>query len=256
MKDGDRYSRQTRFAEIGPAGQARLRGGFVTIIGCGALGSGVALSLGRAGVGRLRIVDRDLLEMSNLARQVLFEEEDVRRGLPKAVAAAGRLRKINSEVQVEPVFADVTPSNVLSLIEGSDVVTDGSDNMELRFLLNEACVKMNVPWVYGGAAASRGMTMTILPGRGPCLRCVIEELPAPGALRTTAEVGVLNTLTGMVSAIESNEALKLLLGSGPPNTSLLRFDIWTLDFQRSRVQRRADCPTCGLRRFERLEAPS
>jgi adenylyltransferase/sulfurtransferase len=253
MDKGDRYSRQTRFAKIGAEGQEKLRNGFVTIVGCGALGSGIAHNLARAGVGRLRIVDRDYLEVSNLARQALFEEEDVRRRLPKAVAAANRLRQINSEVQIEPIFADVSGDNVLGLIAGSHVVADGSDNMKLRFVLNDACVKTGVPWVYGGALASRGMTMTILPGRGPCLRCVVEELPPPGAILTANEAGVLNTLTATVSAIQSNEVLKLLLGLGPANTGLLRFDIWTLDFQRSEVKRRADCPTCGLRKFDYLK---
>ena len=255
MDNDERYSRQTRFVKIGAEGQEKLRNGFVTIVGCGALGSGIAHNLARAGVGRLRIVDRDCLEMSNLARQMLFEEEDVRRRLPKAVAAANRLRRINSEVQVEPILAEVTGSNVLGLIEGSHVVADGSDNMKLRFVLNDACVKTGVPWVYGGALASRGMSMTILPGRGPCLRCVVEELPPPGAILTASEAGVLNTLTATVSAIQSNEVLKLLLGLGPANTALLRFDIWTLDFQRSEVKRRADCPTCGLGKFEFLKAP-
>jgi adenylyltransferase/sulfurtransferase len=253
MDKDDRYSRQTRFARIGDEGQEKLRSGFVTILGCGALGSAIAHNLARAGVGRLRLVDRDYLEMSNLARQVLYEEEDVRRRLPKAVAAANRIRQINSEVQVEPIFADVSPGNVLELIAGSNVVADGSDNMKLRFVLNDACVKTGVPWVYGGALASRGMSMTILPGRGPCLRCLVEDLPPPGAIQTANEAGVLNTLTAAVSAIQSNEVLKLLLGLGPANTGLLRFDIWTLDFQHSEVARRADCPACGLRKFEFLE---
>jgi len=250
----DRYSRQARFSKIGPEGQEKLRKSSVVIVGCGALGSGVAQNLGRAGVGRLRIVDRDFLEMSNLARQVLFEEEDAVRHLPKAVAAANRLRRINSEIEVEPIVADVTPRNILSLIEGADVIADGSDNMDLRFLLNDACVKRGIPWVYGGAVASEGMTMTIRPGEGPCLRCVLEELPEPMALQTCNEVGVLNTLTGLVSAIQSNEVLKLLVGSGPPNPGLLRFDVWTLNFQTSALSRRADCPACGVRKFEYLEA--
>jgi len=252
----ERYSRQMRFAPIGPAGQERLRNGFVVVLGCGALGSGVVQNLGRAGVGRLRIVDRDILEMSNLARQVLFEEEDVCRRLPKAVAAAERIRRINSEIQVENVVAEISPKNVLQLIEGAQVVADGTDNMEARFLINDACVKSGVPWVYGGAVASSGMTMTVLPGRSACLRCVLEELPGPQSLRSCNEAGVLNTLTGIVSAIQSNEVLKLLTGAGEPNPGLLRFDVWTLEFNRSGVKRRADCPACGLRRFDYLEAPA
>lgn len=253
MERDDRYSRQVRFAPLGPEGQERLRRGCVAIIGCGALGSGVAQNLGRAGVGRLRIVDRDFLEMSNLARQVLFEEEDVARHLPKAVAAAQRLRRINSEIAVEPVVADVTPDNILDLIDGADAVADGSDNMELRFLLNDACVKNGIPWVYGGALGATGMSMTVRPGRGPCLRCVLEELPPPGTLLTANEAGVLNTLTSIVSAIESNEILKLLTGSGRPNPDLLRVDVWTLEFRRSALVRRFNCPTCGQGRFDFLD---
>jgi len=256
VPDNERYSRQMRFAPIGPAGQERLRNGFVAVLGCGALGSGIVQNLGRAGVGRLRIVDRDVLQMSNLARQVLFEEEDARRRLPKAVVAAERIRRVNSEIQAESVVADISPANVMQLIAGAQVVADGTDNMQARFLINDACVKAGIPWVYGGALASSGMTMTILPGRSACLRCVLEELPGAGVVKTCAEAGVLNTLTGMVSAIQSNEILKLLIGGGEPNAALLRFDIWTLQFNRSIVKRRADCPACGLRRFDFLDVPA
>jgi adenylyltransferase/sulfurtransferase len=244
-----------RFAPIGTQGQERLRKSRVTILGCGALGSGIAQSLGRAGVGRLRIVDRDFLEWSNLARQVLFDEEDVRNHTPKAVAAASRLRRINSEIEVEPVVSDIVPSNILSFIEDADAVADGSDNMDLRFLVNDACVKLGKPWVYGGAVAASGMTMTVRPGVTACLRCLLEESPPSGALPTCNEVGVLNTLTGLLSSIQSNEIIKLLIGAGKPNESLLRLDVWSLEFQFSRVERRADCPACGIRRFDYLEGP-
>lgn len=254
MNTEGRYSRQERFAEIGAEGQEKLREARVAVLGCGALGSGIAQSLGRAGVGFLRIVDRDLLEWSNLARQVLFEEEDVRQHAPKAVAAVRRLQKINSEIVVEPVIAEISKGNILSLIEDVDVVADGSDNMELRFLVNEACLKLNKPWVYGGALGSRGMTMTIRPGVTPCLRCVMEELPPAGTLLTCNEAGVLNTLTGMVSSIQANEVIKLLTGSPDVNETLLRFDIWTLEFQKSRIARRADCPACVRGRYDFLDA--
>lgn len=254
MPENERYSRQMRFAPIGQAGQDRLRSGFVVVLGCGALGSGIVQNLGRAGVGRLRIVDRDFLELSNLARQVLFEEEDVRRRLPKAVAAAERIRRVNSEIEVESVVAEISPSNIMQLIDGAKVVADGTDNMEARFLINDACVKAGIPWVYGGAIASSGMSMTILPGRGPCLRCVLEELPGAQSLKSCNELGVLNSLTGMVSAIQSNEVIKLLTGGGEPNTALLRFDIWTLQFHSSLATRRPDCPACGMGRFDYLHA--
>jgi adenylyltransferase/sulfurtransferase len=256
MDPEGRYSRQVRFAKIGVEGQEKLRNSRVTVLGCGALGGGIAQCLGRAGVGRLRIVDRDFLEWSNLARQVLFDEEDVRDHTPKAVAAARRLRRVNSEIEVEPVVADITPTNVLSLIEDADVVADGSDNMELRFLVNDACVKLSKPWVYGGAVAARGMTMTVRPGTTACLRCVLEDAPSAEALPTCNEVGVLNTLTGLLSSIQSNEVIKLLIGSGEVNEALLRVDVWSLTFEASRVERRGDCPACALRRFDFLDAPA
>jgi len=248
----DRYDRQMRFAPIGRDGQARLCRGFVVILGCGALGSGVAHNLARAGVGRLRIVDRDILDITNLHRQVLYTEEDVRQRLPKAVATAKHLEEINSGVVVEPIVAEVNGANVLQLIEGADVVADGMDNMAARFVINDACVKLGIPYVYGGAVAAGGMTMTVLPGRGPCFRCLVEDLPPPGTVKTCADVGVINPLTSMVSAIESGEVMKILVGRGEPNTCLLRFDVWDLSFHRSRVRRRPDCPACGLRRFDFL----
>jgi len=251
----DRYSRQMLFAPLGQRGQERLRKSFVVIMGCGAVGSGIAQNLGRAGVGRLRIVDRDRLEMSNLARQVLFEEEDARQRLPKAEAAARRMRAINSEISVEPVVADVGVANVLDLVQDADLILDGSDNMDLRFLLNDACVKTGTPWIYGGAIASECMSMTLLPGRGPCLRCVLEKLPPAGAVKKCVETGVLNTVVAAVSAIESSEAIKLLAGVGDPNPDLIHFDIWTLRFRRSRIARRPDCPACVQGRFEYLDAP-
>ena len=248
-----RYSRQSRFAPLGAEGQRRLHQSRVVVMGCGALGSGIAHILCRAGVGRLRIVDRDILQLHNLPRKALYDEADVRDRLPKAVAAARRLKAINSETEIEPIITEVTAANILPLLDGADAVADGSDNMALRFLLNDACVKRGVPWVYGGAVASSGMTMTIRPGVGPCLRCVIEELPGPCAIQTCEQLGVLNTLTTIVSAIESNEIIKLLSGRGEPNPDLLRFDVWDLSFARSAVRRRPDCPACGLKRYDYLE---
>ena len=249
-RDNERYSRQTLFAPLGKAGQQRLLESHAVIVGCGALGSGIAHNLARAGVGRLRIVDRDRIELSNLARQVLYREEDVRQGLPKAVAATRLLAEINSEIALEPIVIEVDAGNVDSVVEGADVVVDGSDNMKLRFILNDACVRRRIPWVYGGALASWGMTMTILPGRSPCLRCVLEEEPPPGVVKTANDMGVLNTITGLVSAIESNEAMKILAGAGEANPDLLRIDVWTLTFRRSAIRRRVDCPTCGDKALE------
>ncbi len=243
----ERYSRQALFAPLGPEGQRRLLASSAVVMGCGALGSGAAHHLARAGVGRLRLIDRDRIEWSNLARQELYREEDVRNSLFKAEAAAAMIQEINSDVRVQPIVSDVDETNIDDLLSDADVVVDGADNMEMRFIVNAACVRHRIPWVYGGAVAATGMTMTILPGRSACLQCVIDELPPPGAVKTANDVGVLNTLTGIVSAIESNEAIKILAGAGAPNADLLRIDVWNLTFKKSRVHRRPDCPVCGER---------
>ena len=248
-----RYDRQMRFEPIGEEGQARLREGCVVIMGCGAVGSGIAHNLARAGVGRLRLVDGDRVEWSNLPRQTLFSEADARRGVPKAAAAAQRLREMNSEVVVEALVTEVDSRNAVELVAGADATADGLDNMEARLVVNDACVRSRVPWVYGGAVASQGMTMTIVPGEGPCLRCLVEDLPPRGAVATCNELGVINPGPGVVSALESCEVMKLLTGRGRPNTGLLRFDVWEVRFRQSVVARRSDCPACGLGRYDFLE---
>ncbi|MBN1810792.1 MAG: ThiF family adenylyltransferase, partial [Anaerolineae bacterium] len=189
MSELDRYSRQILLPEIGITGQERLLASSVTVVGCGALGSVIASTLVRAGVGRVKIVDRDYIELNNLQRQMLFDEEDIARGLPKAVAAAEKLRKVNSHVDIEPVVADVNPDNVERLIGDVDLVMDGTDNFEIRFLLNDACVKHDVPWVYGGVIATYGMMRVIIPHRGPCFRCMLTEIPTPGSTPTCDTVG-------------------------------------------------------------------
>jgi len=240
-----RYSRQILFAGIGEKGQRRLAESHVAIVGCGALGSGAVQNLARAGVGRLTVVDRDFLEVSNLHRQCLYEEEDVLRRLPKAVAAAGRVRRINSEVEIAPVVEDVHRGNVCDILRGAHIVLDGTDNMETRFLVNDACLKLGIPWVYGGAVASTGMTMTILPGKTPCLRCVFGGPPPPGSLPTADTMGVLNTLTAAISALEASEVIKFLVGGHALNDALIQFDVWEPDFRKIPVQRRPDCRACA-----------
>lgn len=241
----ERYDRQMRFAPIGEHGQNRLYAGHVTIIGCGALGSGIAHNLARAGIGHLRIIDRDRLETSNLHRQMLYTEADVYAQKDKAVAAADRLREINSEIEIEPIVTEVTAENIADLIKNTDIVADGLDNMAARFLVNEACVRARVPYIYAGAVAAEGMSMTILPGKGPCLRCLIEDVPPPGSIKTCNDIGVINPVTSMVSAIVSCEVMKLLTGQGEPNTSLLHFDVWAMAWHSSLVHRRQQCPVCG-----------
>ena len=202
--DTQRYDRQMRFAPIGEAGQKRLRAGHVTIIGCGALGSGIAHNLARAGIGHLRIIDRDRLETSNLHRQMLYTEADVRAKKPKAIAAADHLRDINSEIEIEPIVTKVTAENIGDLIKHTDLVADGLDNMDARFVVNEACVRAHIPYIYAGAVAAEGMSMTILPGNGPCLRCLIEEAPPPGSIKTCNDLGVINPVT-TIDSPHSNE---------------------------------------------------
>lgn len=250
----ERYSRQILFKGIGEAGQERLWSARATIIGCGALGSGSAERLVRAGVGAVRLCDRDFVELDNLQRQSLYDESDVKASLPKAVAAANKLRTINSSVAIEPVVVDVTPSNIEQLIEGSDVVIDGTDNFETRFLLNDACVKNSIPWIYGACVGSYGLIMPVVPGKGPCLRCLLPEIPAPGKSQTCDTVGVLNTIASTVSAIQCNEAIKLLTGNeallmkGP-----LAIDLWSNAFRPLAANREGSCKTCSQRIFEFLD---
>lgn len=229
--DPDRYSRQVRFAPLGPEGQSRLAGARVAVVGCGALGSVVAMALVRAGVGFLRIIDRDVPELSNLPRQVLFDEADVAAGIPKAVAAAAHLGRINSAAKIEPVVADLTPMNASALLEGVDLFVDGTDNFEARFIVNEHACRHGVPWVYGGAIGAEGRVMTIVPGRTTCLRCLIPEPPAPGAMPTCDTAGILGPAAMVVGAVEAAEAIKLIVGMADQRTDrlgnrLLICDLW------------------------------
>jgi adenylyltransferase/sulfurtransferase len=253
----ERYSRQVRFPGVGEDGQRRLLGSRVTLCGCGALGTVLANALVRAGVGHLRLVDRDFIETSNLQRQVLFDERDVADNLPKAEAAARKLAAVNSSVRVEPVVADVDRTNVLDLVSDADVILDGSDNFELRYLLNDAAVKLGKPWVYGGCVGSHGMTMTILPGETPCLRCVFEAAPAPGEAGTCETAGVLGPAVGIVAGFQAAEAIKILTGRRDRiNRDLIYVDVWENVQRRIKVaplRGAVDCPCCGRRRFEWLE---
>lgn len=250
----DRYSRQILFSGIGRQGQERLAASRVTVIGCGALGAMQAEMLARAGVGFLRLVDRDFIEESNLHRQIMFEERDVADRLPKAVAAAARVNRINSEVQAEAVVKDVNYSNIEELIGDVDVVLDGADNFEVRFLLNDAAVKLGKPWVYGAAVGAYGVQMTIRPGVTPCLRCVFPEMPPPGTSPTCDTAGVILPIIATVSSYQIAETLKLLTGQlDRLHGSLMQFDLWLNSHTRLNVRERMpDCPTCGEGRFEYL----
>src|SRR6266403_622260 len=223
----DRYSRQMRFPGIGEEGQQRLLHSHVTLCGCGALGTVLANALVRAGVGHLRLVDRDFIETNNLQRQVLFDEHDVAENLPKAEAAARKLSAINSSVHVEPVVTDIDRTNIMELIRDADLILDGTDNFEIRYLINDVAVKTGKPWVYGGSIGSHGQTMTILPGETPCLRCVFEAGPAPGEAATCETAGVLSPIVNIIASFQATEALKILAGRRDRiNRDLLYFDVW------------------------------
>lgn len=249
-----RYHRQMLFAPIGAEGQERLRRARVGLVGCGALGSVIAGHLVRAGVGFLRIVDRDFIELNNLQRQMLYTEQDVAQRLPKAIAAAAHLREVNSEVVVEPMVADVNPFSIGRFADDLDLLVDGTDNFSTRFLVNDLAVSRGLPWVYGGVIGASGMTMTIVPGDGPCLRCLFPQPPPPGSVPTCDTAGVLNTVVGVVGAIEANEVFKLLTDPEARNRGLLTTDLWDLRFESVAVARDPLCPACGLRTFPFLEA--
>jgi adenylyltransferase/sulfurtransferase len=253
--DLSRYARQIIFPDLGQAGQRRLLDATVVLIGCGATGTVIANHLVRSGVGRLRIIDRDFIELNNLQRQLLFDEQDMAEGLPKAEAARRKLARINSAITVEGIVADVTADNILDLLAGADLAMDGADNFEARFLLNDACVQLGLPWIYTGVIASYGMTMTIRPGATACLRCLLGQMPAPGTAPTCDTAGVLAPSVSVVASIAAGEALKLLAGFGELNTgSLLNFDLLDNSLERFEVLRRPDCPACGQRDLEFLHA--
>jgi molybdopterin/thiamine biosynthesis adenylyltransferase len=249
-----RYAKQILFGPIGKEGQSRLSRARITVVGLGALGSMIANHLARAGAGFLRLVDRDFVELDNLQRQVLYDEEDVRAALPKAAAAAGKLARINSEVTLEARVCDVNHTNAEELVRDVDLLLDGTDNFETRFVLNDACVKLGRPWVYGGCVGSYGMAMAILPGEGPCFGCLLGGMPEPGTSPTCDTAGVLNTAVAVVASLETNEALKILLGKREALAGGLQtIDLWTNAFGLVRVPRSAHCPTCVGRRFPYLE---
>ena len=252
----ERYSRQILFREIGRIGQEELLRSRVCLIGCGALGAAHAEMLARAGVGRLKIVDRDFVEFTNLQRQTLFSEADARERLPKAIAAQKRIAAINSEIEVEPIVADVNNSNVESLIKNCDLVLDGTDNFQVRYLINDACVKMNTPWIYGAAVSGYGAAMTIIPHRTPCLRCIFEEMPDAGSAPTCDTAGVIMPIIAIVSAVQVAEALKILTGNFDDlHKSLMQFDVWQNDWRKIKLGAPdADCETCGKGNYEFLDA--
>jgi molybdopterin/thiamine biosynthesis adenylyltransferase len=268
-----RYSRQVRFAPWGAAGQARLGASRVAIVGCGALGTVQAEILARAGVGLLRIIDRDLVELSNLQRQFLFSEADAKDGTPKAIAAARRLAEINSEVTVEPIVADLSPSNAADLLENIDLILDATDNFETRYLINDFSVRENILWIYGAAVSSYGLKLAIIPNITACLKCIYPE-PPQGAQPTCETAGVLSTVTATIAALQVADAMKILAAGGAPSQAveapgkpvgqavppanflprLTTIDVWTGEIRQIEAPSRdPDCPCCVHRDFIHLD---
>ncbi|MEM7029432.1 MAG: ThiF family adenylyltransferase [Chloroflexota bacterium] len=249
-----RYARQTIFAGIGKRGQEKLYQAKVVVIGCGATGTVIANHLARTGVGNLVIVDRDFIELNNLQRQLLFDEADLAANLPKAIAAEKKLRAINADITVQGIVSDVNAENIEALIEGADLVMDGTDNFETRYLLNDACIKHNIPWIYTGAVSGYGMSQTIIPHETACLRCLYQELPAPGTSATCDTAGVVGPVVGAVASVSATEAIKLLVGQGELNRGVIHLDLWDLSLEQFATGApRPTCPTCGLQEFPFLE---
>ncbi len=249
----ERYSRQILFAPIGEAGQRKLRDARICIVGCGALGSFQAEALVRAGVGQLRLIDRDYVDFTNLQRQWLFDEADARDESPKAIAAARRLRQLNSDVQIEPLVTDVTPSNAEELVAAFDLILDGTDNFETRYLLNDLSVKLNIPWIYGAAIGSYGIVMPIVPKRGPCFACVYPEPPL-GAQPTCDVDGVLASATASVASLQVALALRLLVGWPDFACRVQTLDVWQGTGKQVRAGARdSNCRVCQGREFLYLD---
>lgn len=247
-----RYSRQILFPGIGTAGQERIGKASAVIVGVGALGSFQAIALARAGIGRLRLVDRDYVDLSNLHRQWLYEEDDAENGIPKAIAATTRLKRINSEVTYEAEIADLTPRNVEDLLGGADVILDGTDNFETRYLINDFSVSQRVPWIYGGAVASTGIVMPVLPGQTACLRCVYPD-PPHGIQPTCDTAGILATAASLVASLQVSLAIRILVGDQPTG-EISTVDVWSSQLRTiAPPGRDPDCPCCAGGRYEWLE---
>jgi len=255
LKDKERYARQLRLPEVGEAGQERLASATVAVVGGGALGSFTAEVLARAGVGRLKIIDRDYVELQNLQSQLLFDEEDVSAHRPKAVAIAEHLRRINSTVALEPFVIDLNPWNAEKTLKGCDLIMDGTDNFETRFLLNDLSLKHGIPWIYTGVVGTVGMAMEIVPGETACLRCLLPAPPPRSAVPTCETAGLLAPAAHLVASLAVAAGLKLLLGADDRGGEgeLLLVDLWRAELQKAAVRRDPRCPACGAGRFDFLE---
>lgn len=240
---GQRYLRQILFKEIGESGQEVIKNSKVVIIGCGALGTVSANNLTRIGVGKIRIIDRDYVDWTNLGTQVLFNETDARQRIPKAIAAFNKLKEINSEIVIEPVVGDYNSQNCEELVKGFDLIVDGTDNLETRFLMNTVAIKNSIPWIYSACVGSQGFLMNIIPKKTPCLKCLFQSQPVPGTLMTCETEGVLNAVPGVLGAIQSSEAIKIILGKKAIE-GLLTMNLWTDEFLTLKVKKNKECPIC------------
>lgn len=250
----ERYSRQIIASAIGEEGQSRLLKSSVLLVGCGGLGSTIATILVRAGIGKIRIVDRDFVEISNLQRQILYDEDDILSNIPKAVLAEKKLAKVNRDVKIEGIVADFNPTNADSLTEGVDLIIDGLDNMEGRFLINDMSIKKGIPWIYGTCLTTYGMTFNIIPEKTPCLRCIYENFETRSL--TCETVGIVSPIAILIASIQSTEAMKILMGrENEVRNDLLFIDLWKNEFEKIPIShlKKKDCPACGKKRFEFLE---
>ena len=256
----ERYSRQVFLQQIGEDRQRLLMNSTAVVIGCGALGTISSSYLVRAGIGQIRIIDRDFIEENNLQRQLLFDENDISENLPKAIAAQRKLQKTNSNVRVEGIVTDVNYSNIDELTKDADIIIDGTDNFETRFLINDYCVKSNVAWIYGACIGSRGVMMNIIPSKTPCLRCVFETMPQIGSFPTCDTAGVIGPIAGIIASFQVAEAIKILTGDyASVNKNLLEIDVWETKLKQidiSELKDISNCPTCKQHNYEFLEAES
>jgi len=254
----ERYSRQILFQHIGGERQKVLMNSSAVVIGCGALGTVSSSYLTRAGIGQIRIIDRDFIEESNLQRQILFDENDISENLPKAIAAQRKLQKINTKVKIEGIVTDVNYANIEELTQGVDIIIDGTDNFETRFLINDFCVKNSVPWIYGACIGGRGVVMNIIPSETPCLRCVFETMPQIGSFPTCDTAGVIGPIAGIIASIQATEAIKILSEDYESiNKTLIEIDVWNTKFRQidvSGLKELNNCPTCKLHNYTFLEA--
>ena len=250
----DRYSRQILFSAIGEAGQKRIKAAKVVLVGCGALGTVSSEMLTRAGIGKLTLIDRDFVEESNLQRQSLFTEKDAQQGLPKAAVAERELRAINSDVEVEGVIEDVTWQNIDRLCRDSDLIVDGTDNFETRFLMNDFAVKEKVPWIYGACVGSYGVAFAFQANRSPCLQCLFEQPTDVGTTETCDTAGILAPIVHVIAAFQVAQSLKILVGESPPQ-EILQIDVWTGTWQTISAEkaRNQQCRCCGKHQFHFLE---